>query len=190
MQVDKNCNATGATTQNLQMPTIDGKHGNDPDGKLKDSQPQQQQNAKNKQQSQIVANDSYNHAPISGTTAASTPIGQTQSQIVTTASNQGTFDPMQQQHNVINRMITNIQQSNGSTKVQKIASESMIPTTRSSADSPNKNQTGNSANVTAHHHGKHQQNNSTSFPTNAAKTDGKNTVNCFFFCFVFLHNTE
>lgn len=166
MQVDKNCNATGATTQNIQLVAIDGKHANE-DGKPKDAQQQpQQQNAKSKQQTQTLGNDSYGQALPGATGAASTPVGQTQSQIVSGAA----FEPTQQQHNAINRMITNIVQQSNGTKVQKIASESMIPTTRSGAESPHKS---NAAGAAAAHHGKHQQNNSTSFPTNATKADGK-----------------
>lgn len=59
-------------------------------------------------------------------------------------------------------------------QVQKIASESMIPTYRSGTDSLHKsNQSGSNSKQQQ----QPQQNNSSSFSANAPKADGKNAVN-------------
>lgn len=195
MQVDKNCNATGTTQNNQQIVAlgVNAKHGSDADPKHKDLQQKQQH------EHPKSAAPGTGHETGSGTTkamataaaaAATAPAHQTQAQTGTVAGASATgnpnqsqsapmFDTVQQQHNVINRMITTIvQQNNGSAKVQKIASESQIPTLRSGSNDspPHKNNSGTVANA-CQHATYHQQNNSTSFTHNAPKTDAKNVVN-------------
>lgn len=178
MQVDKNCNATGAATQ---LGAIDDKQSNDADGKHKEIQPQQHLKNKHFQQQSAspLGLDGSNQVPSAATgAAASAPAGQTQSPNAANTNYvpaTAPFDSVQQQHNVINRMITNIVQQNNGTKVHKIASESMIPKSRSGADSPHKLNSASGENAAVNNHNKHQPNNSTSFP-NASKADGKNVV--------------
>lgn len=198
MQVDKNCNATGTTQNNQQIVAlgVNAKHGGEVDSKPKELQQKQQDHIKQKQpqsaQQQQQPSSEIQHSGVTSAAAAAAaaahPI-QPQTAITADASatanpNQSQSAPMfdQQQHNVINRMITTIvQQNNGSAKVQKMAGESMIPTFRSgNTDSPpQKNISGKVANACQHatYHKCRQQNNTTSFTNNAPKTDAKNVVN-------------
>lgn len=209
MQVDKNCNATGATTQNIQLTGNGGGDGivsssvgvggigkHEIDGKHKDIILTQMKNKHQSLQAQSTpamgnSENQLHAAPITATSAISTPIGQTQSTNLAEHIQGATFindSVQQQQHNVINKMLTNIvNQSNIKTAIggnQKGGSGNgsdlqQIPTSRSRCESPHKNNTGNSNQIGMghHYHGKHhQQNNSTSFPTQPSKIDGKNVV--------------
>lgn len=194
MQVDKNCNATGTTQNNQQIVALgtNAKHGSDADPKNKDLQQKQQQEHPKSAAPGTGIDSGIGTAKTMATaaTTAAAPAHQTQAQTVAAAGASATghpnqsqsapmFDTVQQQHNVINRMITTIvQQNNGSAKVQKIASESQIPTFRSgSTDSPpQKNNSGKIANA-CQHATYHHQNNSSSFAKNAPKTDAKIVVN-------------
>lgn len=206
MQVDKNCNATGTTQNNQQIVALgaNAKHGSDADPKHKDLQQKQQQEHP-KSAAPGTGHEAGSGTPktmaaatmatVTTTTAAAATAAsahQAQAQTVATAGAPATgnpnpnqsqsapmFDTVQQQHNVINRMITTIvQQNNGSAKVQKIASESQIPTFRTGSNDspPHKNISGTVANA-CQHATYHQQNNGASFTNNAPKTDAKNVVN-------------
>lgn len=202
MQVDKNCNATGTTQNNQQIVALgaNAKHGSEADPKVKDLQglakPPQEHT---KSAAPGLGNETGNGAPKAA--AATTPTAtaaaaatvaasahQTQAQAASATCASATSNPNQSQsapmfdsvqQRMINRIVTTIvQQNNGSAKVQKIASESQIPTFRSGSNDspPHKNNSGTVANA-CQHATYHQQNNSTSFANNAPKTDVKNVVN-------------
>lgn len=191
MQVDKNCNATGTTQNNQQIVALgtNAKHGSDADPKHRDLQQKQpQEHPKSAAPGTGIETGNGTAQAMASAATAAAPVHQTQTQTVAAAGASATgnqnqsqsapmFDTVQQQHNVINRMITTIvQQNNGSAKVQKIASESQIPTFRSNDSPPHKNNSGTIANA-CQHATYHQQNNSSSFARNAPKTDAKIVVN-------------
>ncbi|XP_055317380.1 tau-tubulin kinase homolog Asator isoform X5 [Sitodiplosis mosellana] len=157
MQVDKNCNAT-VTAPNNQITTA--RAGNLIP--LNEDTPSQQQAAlKPKQNPQQAATENDQNTAAIGATSQS-PIGSA--------------NPQQSQNSLNNSQQNQTQQRENrpcQQQVQKIASESMIPTYRSGTDSMHRtNQSGPNPKQQ-----QQQQNNSSSFSANAPKADGKNPVN-------------
>ncbi|XP_031622645.1 tau-tubulin kinase homolog Asator isoform X2 [Contarinia nasturtii] len=155
MQVDKNCNAT-VTAPNNQITTT--RAGNViPSNET----PSQQQQLALKPKQQQPATENEQNATAIGATSQS-PIGSANPQQSQNSLNNSQQHQMQQREN------RPCQQ-----QVQKIASESMIPTYRSGTDSMHKsNQSGPNSKQQ-----QQQQNNSSSFSANVPKVDGKNAVN-------------